>query len=138
MQITISTTVNAPIERVWAAWTTPAEITRWNFASTDWHCPAAALDLSPGGTFSYRMEAKDGSMGFDFEGTFTEVEPMKLIRFRLGDERAVTVSFSESKGGNVIVEETFEADDEHSGEQQRQGWQAILENFRVHVEASGT
>jgi uncharacterized protein YndB with AHSA1/START domain len=138
MQISLSTNIKAQIERVWAAWTTPEDITQWNFASSEWCCPRAELDLSPGGAFVYRMEAKDGSMGFDFEGTFTEVEPMKLIKFKLGDDREVSVSFSKSDGGTVIVEETFEAEDEHSAEQQRQGWQAILENFRVHAEASDT
>lgn len=136
MRISVSTTVTAPIERVWEAWTTPDDITQWNFASAEWCCPKATLDLSPGGSFSYRMEARDGSMGFDFEGVFTAVEAMKAIRFELGDGRAVSVSFTESGGGAVVVEESFEAEDAHSGEQQRQGWQAILENFRVHVEAT--
>ena len=138
MEITISTSINAPIERVWAAWTTPEDISQWNFASDEWCCPKAEIDCAPGGRFSFRMEAKDGSMGFDFEGAFTEVDPMKTIRFKLGDEREVTVSFSELNPGHVLVEETFEAEDEHSGEQQRQGWQAILDNFRGHVEMSGT
>ncbi|MDX1803752.1 MAG: SRPBCC domain-containing protein [Alcanivorax sp.] len=136
MKISISTTVSAPIERVWEAWITPDEITQWTFASADWCCPSARLDLSPGGSFCYRMEARDGSVGFDFEGVFTEVEIMKSITFELGDGRFVLVSFSESGGGETIVEEIFEAEDEHSGEQQRLGWQAILENFKLHVEAS--
>lgn len=137
MQILVSTTVNAPIERVWAAWTTPMDITKWNFASEDWCCPSAEIECFPGGAFSYRMEAKDGSMGFDFEGTFTEIGPMKFIKFRLSDDREVTVSFSERAEGQVTVEEAFESEDEYSAEQQRQGWQAILENFRRHVEAPG-
>lgn len=138
MQISISTTVRAPIERVWSAWTTPDDIKKWNFASMEWFCPRADLDLSPGGSFSYRMETKDGSMGFDFEGAFIEIEAKKLIRFRLGDDREVSVSFSELEDGTVFIEEVFEAEDEFSGEQQREGWQAILENFRKHVEATGS
>lgn len=135
MQISISTTIEAPIKRVWDAWTTPDDITQWNFASPDWCCPKAQLELSPGGEFAYRMEARDGSIGFDFAGTFVEVDPMRLIKFRLGDDRTVLVSFTELGNNTVIVEETFEAEDQFSAEQQRQGWQAILENFKAHVES---
>lgn len=133
MQITIETTVNAPLEAVWSAWVTPADITRWNFASDDWCCPAARLDLVAGGEFSYRMEAKDGSFGFDFEGTFTAITPQRAIEYSLGDERKVRVDFIET-GTGIRVVETFDAEDQNSAEQQRQGWQAILENFRKHVE----
>ena len=135
MRIAVSTRVEAPIERVWAAWTTPEDIVQWNFASPEWCCPRAELALSPGGTFSYRMEAKDGSAGFDFEGTFVEVDPMKTITFKLSDDRVVTVSFSGRDDDAVVVEETFEAEDELSAERQRQGWQAILETFRTYVES---
>lgn len=134
MKITIEATAAAPIEAVWRAWTTPEDIMRWNAASADWHCPAAELDLRPGGQFSYRMEARDGSMGFDFAGTFTRVIPSEVIEYSLGDERSVTVEFAASAQA-VTIRETFDAESSHSAEQQRQGWQAILNNFARHVEA---
>ena len=135
MQITIETTVAAPLADVWRAWTTPADITQWNAATPDWHCPAAELDLRAGGSFSYRMEARDGSMGFNFCGTFTQVVPQELIEFSLGDDRIVTVEFVAGDGA-VTVRESFTAESEHAAEQQRQGWQAILDNFARHVEAN--
>ena len=138
MRISISTTIEAPLDRVWAAWTTPEDIVRWNFASAEWCCPRAQIDLSPGGRFSYRMEAKDGSIGFDFEGTFVEIAPRSGIEFKLSDDRRVWVNFSETCGNTVVLEETFESEDAMSGEQQRQGWLAILQNFKRHVEGSGT
>lgn len=134
MQITIEVNVAAPIENVWKAWTTPADIQQWNAASDDWHCPSAEIDLSPDGKFSYRMEAKDGSMGFDFVGTFTKVVPNELIEFSLEDERLVSVEFTQSDD-SAIVRESFDAESTNSGEQQRQGWQAILDEFARHVEA---
>lgn len=134
MKIAIETEVQAPLHAVWQAWVTPADITRWNVATDDWCCPRADIRLEVGGTFNYRMEARDGSVGFDFEGRFTAIDPQRLIRFQLEDEREVTVEFIESDSG-VRVIETFDAEDEHSGEQQRQGWLAILDNFRKHVEA---
>lgn len=133
MKISIETLVKAPLSRVWDAWVTPDDITRWNFAIDSWCCPAAEIDLRVGGNFSYRMEARDGSAGFDFTGTFTAIQPGQLIRFSLGDNREVSVKFSESQDG-VRVVETFDAEDENSAEQQRQGWQAILNNFKKHVE----
>lgn len=133
MKITIETHVAAPIEDVWQAWTTPDDITRWNAASGDWACPRAELDLRPGGRFSYRMEAKDGSMGFDFAGTFTRVVPSEAIEFSMEDERSVVVQFVANEGV-VTVREVFEAESELAAEQQRQGWQAILNNFAQHVE----
>jgi uncharacterized protein YndB with AHSA1/START domain len=137
MKITIETIVSAPIEKVWKAWTTPEDIRQWNAASSDWHCPVAEIELSPGGRFSYRMEARDGSMGFDFAGTVTKVVPLAVIEYSLGDGRSVAVEFLESDT-TVTVRETFEADSDHSSEQQRQGWQAILDNFARHVEADAT
>lgn len=134
MKITIETTVAAPIEDIWRSWTTPGDIMGWNAASPDWHCPAAELELRPGGRFSYRMEAKDGSMGFDFQGTFKRVIPKQLIESSLGDERTVVVEFVAS-GRDVTVRETFDAESAHAAEQQRQGWQAILDNFARYVEA---
>lgn len=134
MIITIETTVSAPIERVWNTWISPAAIEQWNFASDDWQCPRATVDLRVGERFSSRMEAKDGSMGFDFEGTFTAIDPQKNIEYSLDDDRKVSVRFEDSAEG-VRVIETFEAEDELTGEQQRQGWQAILNNFKHHVES---
>lgn len=134
MHITIETTVNAPIDRVWAAWNNPRAIEQWNAATPEWHTPRASVDLREGGQFCSRMEAKDGSAGFDFEGTYTRIEPQRLIEYTLGDERTVRVEFVPGAGG-VTVRETFDAEDAHSAEQQRQGWQAILDNFKQHVEA---
>lgn len=134
MKISIKTTVSAPLNRVWEAWTTPEDITQWNFASDDWCCPSAEIDLQAGGKFSYRMEAKDGSMGFDFMGTFASVQKPHAIDILLGDDRKVWLTFAETDAG-VEVEESFEAEDENSAEMQRQGWQAILNNFKKHVES---
>lgn len=133
MMITIETTVNAPLEASWNAWTSPQLITQWNFASDDWACPRAEIDLQPGGKFNYRMEAEDGSMGFDFEGTFTSVIPLQKIEFLLGDDRKVVVEFLPD-GGTTRIIESFEAEDSHTSEQQRQGWQSILNNFKCLVE----
>jgi uncharacterized protein YndB with AHSA1/START domain len=133
MKITIETTVVAPLEAVWRAWTTPADIVQWNAASEDWHTTAAEVDLRVGGAFSSRMEAKDGSMGFDFEGRYTEVEPQRRIAYAMADGREVLVEFSREDEG-VRVTETFDAESENPIELQRQGWQAILDNFARHVE----
>jgi uncharacterized protein YndB with AHSA1/START domain len=134
MRITIEVNVAAPIEEVWKAWTSPADIQQWNAASEDWHCPSAEIDLSPGGMFSYRMEAKDGSLGFDLKGTFMKIVSNELIEFALEDERLVAVEFAENDE-SVIVRESFDAESTNSVEQQRQGWQAILDRFSHHVEA---
>lgn len=134
MKITIEATVAAPIEEVWRAWTTPADIMEWNTASDDWHTTRSTVDLRVGGHFSSRMEAKDGSMGFDFEGTYTDVTPHSRIVFAMEDGRAVDVEFAPT-GGGVTVRETFDAEDTHTAAQQRDGWQAILDNFKRHVEA---
>lgn len=133
MKITIETMIAAPIHRVWSAWVTPADITQWNFASDEWCCPRASINLVVGGTFNYRMEARDGSMGFDFEGTFTSIHPQSMIEYSLGDNRIVKTSFTETEAGVHIVT-TFDAEQVHSAEQQRQGWLCILQNFRKHVE----
>lgn len=136
MEISIETTVNAPLEQVWAAWITPDDIKKWNFASDDWCCPDAKIDFTVGGKFNYRMEAKDGSMGFDFEGKFTSINANKGIEYALDDDRKVSITFFETEQGIRVVE-TFEAEDEFSAEQQRQGWQSILNNFKKHVETTG-
>lgn len=133
MKITVETTIAAPIEAVWDAWTTPADIVQWNAASDDWHTTKASVDLKVGGEFSSRMEAKDGSMGFDFAGTYTQIVPHKLIEASFGD-RVMRVEFEQGTQG-IIVRETFDAEDLHSQEQQRAGWQAILNNFAKHVAA---
>ena len=132
MKITVEATVRAPIEHVWRAWTTPADIMQWNAASDDWHTTRASVDLRVGGTFSSRMEAKDGSMGFDFAGTYTRIVPHELIECAFGD-RTLLVEFAAAPSG-VTVRETFDSEPTHSVEQQRQGWQAILDRFARHVE----
>jgi len=134
MKITVETTVAAPIETVWRAWTTPDDIVHWNAASDDWRTTAASVDLRVGGTFSSRMEAKDGSMGFDFAGTYTEIVPRERIAYAMDDGRTVVVDFAAEEGG-VRVRETFDAESTNPVELQRQGWQAILGNFARYVEA---
>lgn len=134
MKISIETLVNSNIGQVWPAWTTPADINQWNAASDDWHNPKSENDLRVGGKFCYRMEAKDGQMGFDFEGTYTKVVPEKVIEYVLRDNRAVSVTFEAVNGGVKIVE-TFEAEDANSAEMQRQGWQSILNRFASYVES---
>jgi uncharacterized protein YndB with AHSA1/START domain len=133
MQITVETNVNAPIDAVWQAYTTPDDIKQWNAASDDWHTTAATVDLREGGAFSSRMEAKNGSMGFDFAGTYTKIIEHKLIEYSFGD-RAAKVEFAPEPDG-VRVHVTFDGETTHSVEQQRAGWQAILDNFARHVEA---
>lgn len=133
--ITIETTVNAPIEKVWAYWTQPQHVKNWNNASEDWHTTRAENDLKAGGSFSFRMEAKDGSFGFDFGGIYDTIKPNEYIEYTLGDGRKVKISFT--KEGNAIkVVESFEAETTHSIEMQRTGWQAILDNFKKYTEAN--
>jgi uncharacterized protein YndB with AHSA1/START domain len=132
MKITVETTVAAPIDRVWRAYTSPGDIEQWNAASDDWHTTAATVDLREGGSFSSRMEAKDGSLGFDFAGTYTKIVAPKLIEYSFGD-RTASVEFIDVEGA-VNVRVTFDAEETHSIEQQRSGWQAILDNFARHVE----
>ena len=132
-KITIETTVAAPIDAVWLAWNSPADIKQWNAASDDWHTTKSDVDLRVGGRFSSRMEAKDGSMGFDFAGHYTRIEKNTLIESKFGD-RGLLVEFLQTAEG-VKVRETFDAETTHSVEQQRQGWQSILNNFAKHVEA---
>jgi len=133
VKITVETEVKADVDRVWSAWNNPEDIKRWNAASDDWHTTGARVELREGGKFSARMEAKDGSEGFDFEGTYTRVVPRKLIEYRMDDGRQVAVEFSEQPG-RVLVRETFDAETQNPPEMQRQGWQAILDNFARHVE----
>lgn len=136
MVITVETIVQSNLQRAWEAWTTPSDIVQWNFASPDWCCPSAKVDLRVGGMYSARMEAKDGSFGFDFEATITRLEAPALLEYSM-DSRAVQVSFTQTPQG-VQVRESFDAEDENSAEMQRAGWQAILDNFRLHVESKAT
>ncbi len=134
MKITVETVVKADLNSVWCAWNNPEDIRQWNAASDDWHTTQSAVDLREGGTFSSRMEAKDGSEGFDFEGKYTRILSQELIEYRIGDGRNVKVQFTETADG-VLVRETFEAESENEAQVQRQGWQAILDKFARHVEA---
>jgi uncharacterized protein YndB with AHSA1/START domain len=131
MKITVSTIVAAPLHEVWLAYTTPEDIKTWNTASPDWHTTSASVDLRPGGKFSSRMEAKDGSFGFDFAGEYTKVVHLQLLEYTFG-ERVGTVEFTDGTEG-VKVAVTFDGEETHSEEQQRTGWQAILDNFSRHV-----
>ena len=131
MKITVSTVVAAPISEVWRLYNSPEDIRVWNTASPDWHTTASAVDLRVGGKFSSRMEVKDGSFGFDFEGEYTKVEAPKLIEYMFGG-RVGLVEFSEVPTG-VNVKVTFDAEETHSEEQQRTGWQAILDSFARHA-----
>lgn len=131
MKIVVSTIVAAPIHEVWRAYTTPEDIKLWNTASADWHTTAASVDLRPGGMFSSRMEAKDGSFGFDFAGEYTKVVPHQLIEYAFGD-RVGVVEFSQGVQG-VTVTVTFDSESTYSEDQQRTGWQAILDSFARHV-----
>lgn len=133
--ITVEATVNAPVDKVWKYWSAPEHITKWNNASDDWHSPRAENDLRTGGKFSTRMEAKDGSMGFDFGGVYDDVRQNELIEFTMGDGRKVSVKFS-GKGNETKIVETFEAEETHSIEMQRGGWQAILDNFKKYTETN--
>jgi uncharacterized protein YndB with AHSA1/START domain len=133
MNITIETLVRAPIDKVWRAYTSPEDIIQWNAASDDWHTTSSSVELRVGGTFSSRMEAKDGSFGFDFAGTYTKIIPNELIEYAFGD-RSASVQFMQTSDG-VKLRITFVAETEHSVEEQEQGWQSILNKFASHVEA---
>jgi uncharacterized protein YndB with AHSA1/START domain len=133
MKIIVETIVHSSLDKVWKAWNTPEDIMQWNAASDDWHTPSCSVDLRPGGKFNSRMEARDGSMGFDFEGTYTKVIEHQLIEYAMSDGRTVSVRFEEV-GGGVKVTEIFDADNEYPEEMQREGWQSILERFGRYVE----
>ena len=134
MKITVETLVNAKPGKIWEAWNNPADIKQWNTAQEDWHTTTSTVDLREGGRFLSRMEAKDGSVGFDFEGTYTRVVPNKVIEYRMSDGREVKVEFVERPEG-VLVKETFDAETENTPELQRRGWQSILDSFGRYVEA---
>ena len=134
-KITVNATVNAPVAKVWKAWNTPADIMQWNTADPSWHCPASENDLRVGGKFKNRMEAKDGSFGFDFEGVYDKVELHKEIAYTMLDGRKATTLFTE-QNGKTKIETTFDAESENDPEFQKQGWQAILNNFVKYTEAT--
>lgn len=134
-KITVSTTVNADISKVWDYWTGPEHIVKWNNASDDWHTTKASNDLRTGGKFSARMEAKDGSAGFDFEGIYDTVIPNEYIEYTMGDGRKVSVNFT-SNGNSTDITETFEAEETNSLEMQKTGWQAIMDSFKKYTESN--
>jgi Uncharacterized conserved protein len=133
--ITVESTVDAPMEKVWEYWTKPEHIRQWNHASDDWHTPWVKADFREGGQFVARMEAKDGSMGFDFGGVYDILRPNQYIEYTIGDGRKVKVDFTEVNK-SIKVTESFEAEDMNSLELQRTGWQAILDNFKKYTESN--
>ena len=133
-KITVEVLVKAPLGVVWKLWTTPADITQWNNASDDWHTPRAEADLRAGGKFLFRMEAKDGSSGFDFGGVYDAVKKHESLAYTIGDGRKVEIRFTRN-GTETRVVETFEAESENPLEMQRRGWQAILNNFKKYAES---
>ncbi|EKE28107.1 MAG: hypothetical protein ACD_3C00100G0012 [uncultured bacterium (gcode 4)] len=133
-EITVETTIDEPIEKVWEAWTNPEHVVHWNNASPDWHTPMAKNNLAEGGKFLYRMEALDWSESFDFNGIYDEIRPNKLISSILEDWRRVKVVF-ENSNGKIKIKETFDAEDENPIELQRDWWQAILDNFKKYTES---
>ena len=133
--LTVEATINESVSKVWEYWTKPEHITHWNNASDDWHTPNAANDLRVGGSFSSRMEAKDGSMGFDFGGIYDAVTPNEYIEYTLGDGRKVKINFI-ADGNSTKVIERFDAETENLLELQQTGWQAIMDNFKKYTEAN--
>lgn len=134
MKITVESLVNSDSKTVWDAWNNPEDIKKWNAPSDDWHTTESTVDLRVGGKLTSRMEPKDGSAGFDLAAVYTKIEPYKIIESRLDDNRQVKVEFLQKTDG-VLVRETFETESENDPEMQRQGWQAILDNFKRHVES---
>jgi len=133
--ITIEATVKAPVEKAWKIWTSPADIVKWSTPSPEWHTPRAEHDLKAGGKFNYRMEAKDGSFGFDFGGVFDVIKENELIEYTIGDGRKVEIHFNK-KGNETHIVQTFEAEDQNPIEMQRGGWQAILDSFKNYAETN--
>ncbi|KAF0227649.1 MAG: hypothetical protein FD133_1038 [Erysipelotrichaceae bacterium] len=132
--ITIETVISASLDKAWEVWTTPMHIVKWNHASEDWHTTHATNDLKVGGKFNYRMEAKNGNVGFDFWGIYDEIHFHQIIRSTLGDDRKMEVRFFQ-EGSKIRVVESFEIEDENSEELQRKGWQAILDHFKSYTES---
>jgi uncharacterized protein YndB with AHSA1/START domain len=133
--ITVQTIVPTSIEKAWELWTQPQHITQWNNASDDWHCPKATNDLKVSGAFSFTMASKDGQMSFDFEGTYTNIKPLSVIEYSIIDGRKVKILFEEKEDG-IQITESFEPENVHSEELQRDGWQAILNNFKKYSESN--
>ena len=131
----ISTTIKGSIEHICDCWTSPKHVQQWNHASEDWHCPKATNDLRVGGSFSYTMAAKDGSFSFDFEGKYTDVKPLHRISYVMADGRKVTTEFHRRKD-KVVITSVFDAENENPLEMQQEGWQSILNNFKLHVLAT--
>lgn len=131
--VTIETLIKAPLEKVWECWIEPKHITEWYFASDDWHAPHAENNLLVGQAFKITMAAKDGSASFDFEGVYSKIEPLKQIHYGLADGRQVKISFI-AQGDEIKVVESFDTENDNPVEMQRAGWQAILNNFKKHVE----
>ena len=134
-RITVEATADVPVAKVWKAWNTPEDIVQWNAADPSWHTPKSENDLRVGGKFKNRMEAKDGSFGFDFEGVYDKVEPLKEISYTMGDGRQATTLFEE-QDGKTNIQTTFDAETENDAELQKLGWQAILNNFIKYVESN--
>ncbi len=135
IKITIQITVNAPIEKVWKLWTSPHDIMRWNSASDEWHTTKAANEVRIGGNFSYRMEAKDGSEGFDFYGIYTKIKTNECIEYTMGDGRKATITFTPHENQTTIIQ-TFDAETENTIELQQMGWQAIMNSFKKYTETT--
>jgi len=135
--ITVQTKVQAPLDKIWSFWTVPEHITKWNSASEDWHTPYADNDLKVGGKFKYTMASKDGTMSFDFIGTYSVIQDKRTIAYTIEDGREVIIIFEEQEDG-VIIRESFDPELENPKELQQQGWQAILDNFKKYVEANLT
>ena len=132
--LTVKAVVHVPVDKAWEYWTEPRHVVNWNHASEDWHSPHASNDLRPGGKFLYRMEAKDGSHGFDFSGIYDEVKPYQTLSYVMDDGRKVSVVFTEHTDATEITE-TFEAENVYSIGQQQSGWQAIMDNFKRYAES---
>lgn len=132
--VTVENIIHAPIQKTWDCWTKPEHIIHWNYASVDWHSPRAENDLRVGGCFNTRMEAKDGSIGFDFEGIYDEVKENELIKYSLADGREVTIQFVEMDNNTKVIE-SFHSETENTIELQQTGWQAILDNFKKYTES---
>ncbi len=133
-KVNIEATINAPLAKVWQFWTEASHITNWAFASDEWHSPHAANDLTVGGKFTTRMEAKDESFGFDFSGTYNEIVLHKQINYTMDDGRKSTIDFID-QGNNTLIEQTFDAENENPIELQKNGWQTILNNFKKYIES---
>ncbi len=133
--ITVQANIQSNLEKVWEYWTQPEHITQWNFAIPEWYCPNAKNDLKEGSNFSYRMEARDKSMGFDYSGTYSKIEPKSTIEYVLDDGREVVITFKKEKD-LIKITEVFEPEKSNPAELQQQGWQAILNNFKQYVESN--